>query len=132
MKANIKNLFSLSMTDDEYFNDKQEKFELVSCPIHEKFCKELRPSINEDYLISQHFQLDKNYQKSIESLNSAYNKTLVLTDPACAGCSDFFRTTIKQSIEEVKNEHKKISVGLFNYKRYRLSSIQLETVLKEI
>jgi len=132
MKANIKNLFSLSMTDDEYFNDKQEKFELVSCPINEKFCKELRPAINKDYLESQQFQLDKNYQNSIEILNSAYNKTMVLTEPTCAGCASFFRATIKQSLEEAKKEQRKMSYSIFNFKRFRIVPVDFETALKEI
>lgn len=128
MKANMRNLFSLSITDDEYFNDKQEKFELESCPKNEMFCKKLLPAINKDYLVSQQFQLDKNYQKSIEALNNAYNKTLLLTEPTCAGCADFFRDTIKQSLLEVKKEQRKMSYGLFNLKRYHIVPVNFETI----
>ncbi len=130
MKANIKKLFSLSMREEEY--NKQEKFELVSCPINEKFCKELRPAINKDYLIAQQFHLNKEYQKSLESLKSAYSKTLVLTEPACAGCAKFFRDTIKQSMEEIQNEQQKRSLGFFNFKRHKVLQSRPQSVLTEV
>jgi hypothetical protein len=132
MKANINNLFSLSMREGEYFNNKQEKFELVSCPIKEKFCKELRPAINKDYLVAQQFYLNKDYQKSIESLKSAYSKTWVLKEHACANCAKLFRVTISQSLENIQNEQHKTSFSLFRSKRYQLDSLQLDPVLKEI
>ena len=129
MKANIKKLFSLSMREEEY--NKQEKFELVSCPINEKFCKELRPAINKDYLVAQQFHLNKDYQKSIETLKSAYSKTLVLREPACAGCAEFFRDTIKQYMGEIQTEQKKTSIGFLNFKRHKLFQSSMETVLTE-
>ena len=130
MRTTIKNLFSLSITDTEYFENRKEKFELVSCPIKKMFCKETIASINEDYLMSQKYHLNKEYEKSLESLKSAYYKTMILAEPACAGCGDFFRSTIKQSMEAIKNEKYTMSLRLFNFKRYQIAPLNIESVLK--
>lgn len=129
MKTAIKNLFSLSITDTEYFKDRQEKFDLVSCPLQKKFCKRILPAINRDYLMSQEYQLNKEYQKSLELLKDAYNKTQLLAEPACTGCAKFFHATIEQSVEAIKNEQQTMSLGLFNF-RYRIAPLNIETVLK--
>ena len=127
MKANIKNLFSLSMREEDF--SKQEKFELVSCPINEKYCNKIRPAINKDYLVAQQFHLNKDYQKSIETLKSAYSKTLVLREPACAGCAEFFQETIQQYLGEIQKEQKKVSFGFLKFKRHgvALAHSNLET-----
>ena len=130
MKTNIKDLFSLSLTGDEYFNDKQEKFELVSCPVNKSSCEKIRNSINADYLESQQFQLDKNYERSIKALQSAYNRTLLITDTSCANCADFFRATIQQSMEEIKKEQQKSSFGLLNFKHFHIVPFNLRTIFK--
>jgi len=118
MKANLKNLFAISMREEDL--SKQEKFELVSCPINEKFCNKIRPAINKDYLVAQQYHLNKDYQKSIETLKSAYSKTLVLREPACAGCAKFFQDTIQQYLGEIQKEQKKVSFGFLNFKRHRI------------
>ena len=118
MKASIKNLFAISMREEDF--SKQEKFELVSCPIKEEFCNKLRPAINKDYLVAQQLHLNKDYQKSIETLKSAYSKTLLLREPACAGCADFFQDTIMQYLGEIQKEQKKGSFGFLNFKRHKV------------
>jgi len=131
MKANIKDIFSLSAIDTEYFNDKQEKFELVSCPLNGKHCKTLRLSINKDYQESQLYHRNKIYQKSLDSLKSAYNTTFKLTESTCGNCAELFRSSIIQSMEEIKNEHYKSSVGLLRYKLHRIGFLKLNNALKE-
>ena len=130
MKTNIKNLFSLSLTGDEYFDDKQEKFELVSCPVNKNTCDEIRQAVNTDYLASQQFHLDKNYQKSMDALQSAYKRTLLITEYSCTNCADFFRTTIKESMEEIKKEQQKLPFRILNFKHFQIIPFNLRTVFK--
>lgn len=130
MKANIRNLFSVSMTDGEYFNDAQEKFELVSCPLQGKFCKNVRSAISKDYLESQKYLRNKEYQRSIYLLKDAYQKTFELTEPSCANCAEFFRSSINQSLENIQQEQQSLSLGLFSLKRFRLNFLKLDSALR--
>ena len=133
MKPNVKNLFSLSITDTEYFKDMKEKFELVSCPIHERHCEKLRSNLNKSYFDSEQYHISKEYQKSVELLKSAYVRTFELTHPVCANCADFFRSTIEESLINIENEQRKMPRGLFSIiKRQRVNSVALESVLKEV
>ena len=132
MKAIIKDLFSISTSDTEYFNDEQDKFELISCPINEKYCKKLRPAINKDYQMSQLYRRDKIYQESINSLKCAYDSTFQLKEASCANCANFFRNSIIESMENIKNEQRRRSAGLFNIKLPELNFIKLDNVLKDI
>jgi hypothetical protein len=132
MKAKIKGLFSLSVSDIEYFNDKQEKFELVNCSIEATHCKELLPEINKNYRESEQYRRNKDYQRSIDSLKSAHNKTLALTEPSCAKCAEFFRTSIAQSLENIRNEQEEMSAGIFGVKRFFSSYLKPRHALTEL
>jgi len=131
MKAKVKKFFSLSVTDTEYYKDMKEKFELVSCPIDEKHCKELRSELNKLYFDAEQFQIDKKYQKSVDLLKIAYQRTFELTKPTCANCANFFRSTMEESILNVQSEQHRLSRGLFRLKRYQLDSLELDPVLKK-
>ena len=131
MKATIKNLLSLSVKDTEHFKNK-EKFELVSCPIHEKYCKELRPDLNNKYIDFEQHYINKDYQKSVDVLKSAYNRTFELKEPYCANCAEFFRSEINQSILKVQKEQRKKSRSLFGHRYYQLATLNLDSALKEI
>jgi hypothetical protein len=129
---NLKNLFTISVSDTEYFNDGQEKFELVSCPVKENYCSEIRPAINKYFQESQLYRRDKIYQKSIESLHNAHNCTTKLTEPSCANCAAFFRSTINQSLQTIQKERQKSTAGLFGFKLPGINFLKLESVLEEI
>lgn len=132
MKATLKSLFTLTASDSEYFNDEQEKFELVSCPFNEEHCKELRGAVNKDYRESQLYRRNKEYPKALDLLNRAYNNTFELTKPSCANCAVFFRNSIVESMTNIKKEQQKRSGGLFNIKLPELGFLKLDKVLKEV
>lgn len=132
MKTSIKDYFSLSVTDTEYFKNKKEKFELVSCPLNEKHCKEIRPSLNKSYLESDQYYINKEYHRSIELLKDAHNQTYELREPACSNCADFFRSTIEQSLTQIQKEQRRMSRGLFRFKGFQFVSLNLGPALKEI
>lgn len=132
MKKNWKSIFSLSATDTEYFDDMQNKFELVNCPRQGKNCEEHRSVINNKYYLSEQYRRDKDYQKSIYSLKCAYYKANELTDPPCAKCGEVFRSSIIKSLENIQDELKKMTVGIFKTRRYMSSYIESATVLEEL
>jgi len=132
MKTSIKDYSSLSITDNEYFKNKKEKFELVSCPIHEIYCKKIRPALNKNYLDSEMYHINKEYQKSIELLKNAHSKTFDLKEHSCANCAQLFRSTIEQSLLKLHKEQRRASRGLFRFKGYQPASLNLDPVLKEI
>lgn len=131
MKANIKRLFSLSALDSDYFNNKQDKIELLSCPGKGMICKEHLSVVNKCYVESEHYQREKDYTKSIETLKSAFYKTTELVESPCNKCATVFRSTITESMENLHVELEKMSTGIFGKKRYQSSYIMADTVLRE-
>lgn len=131
MKDKMKKLFSLSVSDTEYFNDKNDKIEIVSCPLEEKKCKEHLSVVNRSHLESGIYHRDKDFQRSIETLKSAFYITTELQEPPCLKCAGLFRSTITQSLENIHGELGKMSTGLFRTKRYHASYIEAGNVLKE-
>mgnify|MGYP006292224877 CR=1 FL=1 len=114
MKATIKNFFSITITEEQYFRNIKPKFEIVHCPSSKNCCEEILPSLNENYFISQQFYLDKEYQHSIEALKKTYNKTFEIDNPSCNKCAALFRSTIHQSMEDIKREQDEMSNSFFN------------------
>ena len=132
MKKSIRDYFSLSLTDTEYFENKKEKFELESCPLNQKYCKKILPSLNKSYLESDLYYINKEYHKSIELLKNARNQTVELREPSCANCGEFFRSTIDQSLMKIQKEQRRMSRGLFRFKGFQFVSLNLGPVLNEI
>lgn len=131
MKDKTKKLFSLSVSDTEYFNDKNDKIEIVSCPFVEKKCRDYLSVVNRSHLESGRYRRDKDFQRSIEILKSAFYITTELQDPRCLKCAGLFRTTITHSLENIHGELGKMSTGLFRTKRYHASYIEAGNVLEE-
>ena len=107
------------------------KFELISCLQNGGKCKSHLSAINKNYTESDIYHQNKEYRKSIEALNSAFNKTLELQDASCVNCAEMFRSTIIQSLENIHIELHNMSTGWFKNKRYKLSYILAGNVLKE-
>ncbi len=131
MKVKGKRIFSLAETDTEYFNDNQDKIELLDCQLNGKNCKNTLPKINNYFLESDRYYRDKDFQKSIEALKNAFYTTAELQETPCIKCAELFRSTITQSLENIHDELRKMSTGLFRTKRYQLSFKEAEKVLKE-
>jgi len=131
MKTNKGRLFSLSVVDSDYFNNQQNKIELVSCPRKVMKCKEYLSIINKSYIESEQFRREKDFQRSIETLKSAFYITLDLKEPSCSKCAKIFRSTITESLENIHFELEKMSTGIFRNKRYQASYLKADIVLKE-
>ena len=131
MKLN-KSLFSFSASDVDYFNDKQDKFVLAGCPIIGKYCKGKLPSINKDYLQSEQSLRNKEFNRAIDSLKSAYATASELKESPCTKCSLFFRSTITESLGNIQKELEKKSFGIFSTKRHQESYLRTGLILEEI
>jgi hypothetical protein len=131
MKANMSKLFSSSAIDSEYLNSNQDKIQLVSCPRKEMICKEHLVVVNKCYVESEQYRRDKNFQQSIDTLKSAFYKTTELKDQPCSKCAVLFRSTITESMENIHDELKKMTTGIFGNKHYQPSLILAENTIKE-
>ena len=131
MKTNKSMLFSLTVSDSDYFNDAQNKIELVSCPGKDMKCKGQLSVINKCYSESEKFRREKNYQSSIEKLKYAFYITLDLKECQCLKCTKLFRSTITESLENIHGELESMTKGIFGNNHYRPSYLKAEIVLKE-
>ena len=132
MKAYRNNLGSLSKIDSELNNKKQDKIQVVNCPLIELKCKEYLSVINKNYKQSEIFRLDKDYQRSIEALKSAFYKITDFNELSCLKCAELFRSTIMDSIKNIHFELEKITTGFWGKKNYEKSYIFAGQILKEL
>jgi hypothetical protein len=131
MKVNMKKLFSFSVTETEKIIEIKEKIELVSCPLKEMMCKFHLSVVNMSYLKSEQYRIEKDYNKSIDTLKSAFYKTCELMDHPCTRCAQLYRSNIVESLENIHNELEMMSTGIFGNKRYHSSYVKADSVLKE-
>jgi hypothetical protein len=131
MKATMKNLFSSSGTETEYFIDKSDKIEVLSCPRKEMICQEQLSVVNMCYAQSEQSMRDKDYHRSIDNLREAFYKTIELVDLPCNKCAKLFRSTITESVEDLHAELKKMTSGLFGNKSYQSCCKKAVDVLNE-
>lgn len=132
MKAYRNNSGSLSKEDSEFNNKKQDKIQVVNCPLKELKCKEYLSVINKNYKQSEIFLLDKDYQRSIEALKSAFYKITDFNELSCLKCAELFRSTIMVSIKNIHFELEKITTGFLGKKHYQQSYIFAGQILKEL
>ncbi|RIH63791.1 hypothetical protein D1164_17810 [Mariniphaga sediminis] len=131
MKLSRRGFSLFSLRDIEYFN-KEEKFELVNCPLKGKYCKRQLPEINQSYSESEQYRKNKEYRNSIDALKNAYSTTTELKEDSCSRCVNFFRSSITESLEDIHGELHKMSTGLFRTKRFESSYFMLGDLLKEL
>lgn len=108
---------------------RKDKFKLVSCPVNGKFCTDILPAINALYAESEYEHANKKFQKSIDKLEQAYNKSLELKESPCANCVAFFQSNITGTLESMQKELHGMSRGFFNSKRYNQAHNKLTSVL---
>ena len=122
-----------SFSDYEtYEREAGNKFELISCPRNGRNCKKHLVAINKDYIESDYYLKNKEYNESIEALNSAFTKTYELKEETCEQCAKTFRYTILQTLQNIHMELYNMSNGLFKSKRYRSSYIFAGNVLNNL
>ena len=131
MKASMKRLFSFSATETEYISNIKEKIELVNCPIKEMMCKFHLSAINRSYLQSEQYHKEKDYNRSIDTLKSAFDKTNELMDLPCTRCARLYRSNIVESLENIHDELERMSTGIFGNKRYQSSYLKVDKFLKK-
>jgi len=128
MKDKRESRFSLSEEENDYLNYEENKLELVACPIGGHNCTEHRLIINKHLLASRNYHVNKDYNRSIEALKIAYNKTTDLQEPTCLNCALMFRCLVTQSLESIHDDLQKMASGLLFRKRFK-SSYQLAKVV---
>lgn len=110
----------------------QEKFELISCPLNGKYCNDVRSEMNKSYAASVDFRRGKEFEKSLDALENAYDKTMELPESPCAACTAFFRSTITESVANIHGELEGMSKGLFSTNRYQSSCEKAKETLNEL
>ena len=131
MKDKRESRFSLSKEENDYLNYEENKIELVACPRGGHNCSEHRLIINKYLLASRNYHFNKDYNRSIEALKVAYNKTTDLQEPTCLNCALMFRCLVTQSLESIHDDLQKMAKGLFFRKRFESSYQMAKIVLEE-
>ncbi|MFY9151707.1 MAG: hypothetical protein WAO52_06830 [Prolixibacteraceae bacterium] len=131
MKEKRRGLLSFSKNDGDYFKEDENKIELLGCQQGGKNCLEHRAEINKNFKDSHAFHREKDYKRSIESLQNAFRKTTELEEYTCLKCANFFRTTITESLENIHDDLHKISTGFFKKKRFQSSYVLAKNVLMD-
>ena len=124
-------LFSLAVEEGEYFNDEQPKIESVSCPRGSEGCIEHLTVINNYFQESYKYHRNKDYTRSIESLKLAFEKSKEIQEPLCISCAEFFRATITQTLENIQDDLRKMSLGWFGTNRFQSSFKMASMILDE-
>ncbi|TNF45387.1 MAG: hypothetical protein EP310_01700 [Bacteroidetes bacterium] len=129
-KSKITELFS--QTNTKHLKKIQEKIELVNCPLKAMMCETHLITIYKSFLESEQFRAEKNFDKSIETLHSAFYKTNELLNHPCTRCANLYRLNIIDSLENIHGELKKLVKGIFANKRYYSSYLKADKILKEL
>ena len=132
MKTKLRKLFPFSYLDPGNLNPNPNKIELQSCLFKGEKCKENLSIINNLYWESEKYQINKEFEISAEKLKIAFYKTNEIKEVTCLKCSELFRSTITDSLNEMKVELEKMTHGFFGNKRYKASYILVDKVLQEI
>lgn len=131
MKKRQWGFFSLSENEGDYFAGENRKIELMACPNGGNSCSEHLAVINSNFGIVDESLANKDYTKSIEALNVAFQKANELQEESCMKCAELFKQSIIQSLEEIQNDLKIMSRGLFGKRRFQANYIQASELLKE-
>lgn len=132
MKTKKGDLFNLSEIDTDYYNDNQEKIELVSNTNLTKKCEKYLIIVNESFHKFDLFRREKDFGRAIEVLKDAYITTFELTESKSLKFAVFFRSTIYESLESIRNELRSLSKGIIRRKRFKTSFELAEMVLNEL
>lgn len=123
---------SFSADEEVYFRDQEEKFELISCPLKGAYCDVLRPELNRKYADSQLYIRNRQFVQAMSELKSAYYKTYDLPGAPCGKCAAFFRSELMDSMENMKDELKRMSSGWFKNNRYKPVYEEVKSSVNEL
>lgn len=131
MIERLRELFSFNVTSPKQKPDNGLNVELVSCPLREIICNVHLKTIN-DYLIeSEKYRREIDFNKSIDTLKSAFHRSAELLNHPCTNCAMHFRSKIIESLESINDELEKKSKGLFSRKKNKLIYLRAKSVLRE-
>jgi hypothetical protein len=131
MKANMKKLFLMSGIDTEQIDGRQEKIELVNCPLREMMCDTHLSKINKSYIEAEKQRKEKDFMSSIDNLKSAFYKTSELINHPCARCVHNYRSIIIDSLENINKELDRTTSGIFGNKRLLPTFLKSSALLEE-
>ena len=132
MKTKFSNLFNFSDLDTDYFNDNQNKIELVNNISLTKKCEKHLSLVNDSFHKFDLFRRDKNFGRAIEVLKDAYIATFDLTEASSIKFGEFFRSTILESLISIRSELRYLSNGILKRKRFQSSYQYAGSVLIEL
>ena len=127
----MKNLFKLTVLDTEYLNDSQDKIELVGCKQVFKSCDSVISVINENYKEVERLRYDKDFFRAINTLKDSFDKTYKIQGKTCRSCGNILRSVIADSLENIHDELKSMSTGIFRTKRFQSSYLFAQETLTE-
>ncbi len=111
--------FSSSKKNRDQGTNENDPIHLESCPRGGNRCIDQRSKINKSIKNSHELFQDRQYNHSIDELKAAFYKTLDLQDSPCNQCASLFRHRILESMEQVNQELRRMTRGLFGSRRYK-------------
>lgn len=131
MIERLRELFSFNVSSPEQKTDNGHNVELVSCPLREIICSVHLSAINDNIIESEKYRKSKDFDRSIETLKSAFQRSSELLNHPCTSCAHHFRSKIYESLENINDELEKKSRGLFSRKKHKSSYLKAKRVLRE-
>ncbi len=130
MKLKWNKLFSLRIYGKSF--DTMDKIKFTGCNKIEKNCMNYIPELNDCFRESDRHYKNRDFARSIEALEKAYNKVHEIQQPACFNCTLFLQATVVQSVEFIQNELEKKSKGIFAKRQYEAYYVNADNLLKKI
>lgn len=131
MIERLRELFSFNVTSPEQKTDNGHNVELVSCPLREIICNVHLAAINDNLKESEKYRKEKDFNKSIDILKTAFQRSTELLNHPCTSCAHHFRSKIYESLENINDELEKKSKGLFSRKKHKSSFLKAKRLLRE-
>lgn len=132
MEENKHWIFSKVKAEHTFSKNSSEAIHLESCPQNGDNCKAHRAVINDCLKNSFDCLLDSQYEKSINELKTAFEKTLDMEHETCAKCAELFRLRITASLEQIQGELQQMTTGFFKSSRHKPSLEYATTVINEL
>lgn len=114
MKFNNKDLISRIIKNNS--KQLQPNIELADCPLKAMLCEVQLASIHISLFEYEKYRIEKKYEKSVEILKNAFEKTLMLKNNPCTKCANHYHQIIFETMEIIINELNKPSNSLFSKK----------------
>jgi hypothetical protein len=118
--------------DSDYYKDNEEAIKLESCPDGGELCKMQMLFMNQHLLEAHKFLENKDYIRAVESIKISFNSTFDLKEQKCKACTDLFRETIFDSLNQVISDLKGITTGIFARKNLKPDLTAAQLLLQEM